>query len=323
MPSQIAQRLKGITKIPDRYRFEELPPPKSVKIEIVPRCNYRCQYCTFTLRKTQPQKDMDWELFKRITTEMKTLGVEEIGPFYIGESFVNPELLIKAIRFLKQDLKIPYVFLTSNASLADPRYVKECMEAGLDSLKWSCNAADEEQFIELMGVSPKFFNLAKENIKSAYKIREKNGYKTGLYASSVKYNDAQIYKMESLIRYVKPYVDEHYWLPLYTAGGMAKEKEKKLNMLPVAGNPGRLDDPAEPLPCWTMFTASHIMYDGKMTACCLDGTGRWVMGDLKTQSFMEAWNSEAFKKLRKASLAKDVRGTLCERCVLTEETETY
>jgi hypothetical protein len=41
----------------------------------------------------------------------------------------------------------------------------------------------------------------------------------------------------------------------------------------------------------------------------------FVVGDLNTQSFMEAWNSEAFQTVRAAHLRKDVRGTVCEKCV--------
>ena len=39
------------------------------------------------------------------------------------------------------------------------------------------------------------------------------------------------------------------------------------------------------------------------------------MGDLNTQGFMEAWNSQAFVKLREAHLRRDVRGTVCEKCL--------
>jgi hypothetical protein len=39
------------------------------------------------------------------------------------------------------------------------------------------------------------------------------------------------------------------------------------------------------------------------------------MGDLTQQSFMEAWNSEAFVHLREAHLRRDVTGTVCEKCV--------
>ena len=52
---------------------------------------------------------------------------------------------------------MPYVFLTSNASMAFPEAVEACMKAGLDSLKWSMNAADEEQFEKIMGCGGQAF----------------------------------------------------------------------------------------------------------------------------------------------------------------------
>jgi len=71
-----------------------------------------------------------------------------------------------------------------------------------------------------------------------------------------------------------------------------------------------------PLPCWRAFMGGHVLSDGRMTACCMDATGNWVMGDLKTQKFMDIWNNEDFKKLRQAHLNKDVTGTACEKCAL-------
>jgi len=314
----IAKQQLTILHIPDKYLCAKLPPPKSMKIELVPRCNYKCKYCSYPTRKVQPTSDMDWLLFKKITKEARQLGVEEIGVFYIGESFMNHRLLVKAIKYLKQKLKYPYVFITTNGSLASPDKVEACMKEGLDSLKWSCNMADEKQFEHLAGASSKCFNLLKQNIKSAFNIRKEKGYKTTLSASSVKYDEEQLEKMKPFIEEIKPYVDEHYWLPLYSAGGAEKKKEKELGMKPIAGNTGRLDNPSEPLPCWTAFTSAHVLYDGRLSACCLDGTGGWIMGDLKTQSLMEAWNSEKFVKLRKKHLAKDVTGTICQKCILFE-----
>ena len=71
----------------------------------------------------------------------------------------------------------------------------------------------------------------------------------------------------------------------------------------------------EPLPCWSAFTEGHVTADGYLSACCFDADGRWRMGDLKRQSFMEAWNSPEFIALRRAHLRKDVAGTPCEECV--------
>ena len=39
------------------------------------------------------------------------------------------------------------------------------------------------------------------------------------------------------------------------------------------------------------------------------------MGDLNSTSFMDAWNSPEFVKLREAHLKRDVTGTVCEKCI--------
>jgi MoaA/NifB/PqqE/SkfB family radical SAM enzyme len=312
----ITDRIDAVTKIPPEYMRAQLPAPKSVKIEISPRCNYRCGFCALRNREVQPKWDMDFELFKRITREMREAGVEEIGVFYLGESFMNPRLLVDCIRYTKKELGFPYVFLTSNASMAFPEAVEECMRAGLDSLKWSCNAADEEQFERIMGVSKKLFYRATENIQAAKGLRDRGGYKTGLYASSIRYDGEQQEKMEKfLAEKVRPYVDQHYWLPLYSMGAFATLREEELGYRPTAGNQGRLGALREPLPCWSAFTEGHVTAEGMLSACCFDATANWTMGDLNKMSFMDAWNSEKFVKLREAHLRKDVSGTVCESCI--------
>ena len=81
-PSTITERIDNITRVPPEYCHAKPPAPKSVKIEISPRCNYRCGFCALRTREVQPKWDMDFGLFKRITREMREAGVEEIGAFY-------------------------------------------------------------------------------------------------------------------------------------------------------------------------------------------------------------------------------------------------
>jgi radical SAM protein with 4Fe4S-binding SPASM domain len=190
------------------------------------------------------------------------------------------------------------------------------MSAGLDSLKWSINAADEQQFEQIMAVSGKLFTRALDNVKAAWELRQKYSYRTGLYASSIRYDGEQRTKMEKLLdTKVRPYVDQHYWLPLYSMGAFATQREEQLGYRPTAGNQGRLDALRDPLPCWSAFTEGHVTAEGKLSACCFDATANWAMGDLNKQSFMEAWNSPEFTRLREAHLKKDVRGTVCESCI--------
>ncbi len=314
--AQITDRIDNVTRIPANFLKARLPAPKSVKIEISPRCNYRCGFCALRSREVQPKWDMDFALFKRITREMREAGVEEIGVFYLGESFMNPRLLVDCIAYLKREIAMPYVFLTSNASMAFPEAVEACMQAGLDSLKWSVNASDEAQFESVMGVSGKLFHRALDNVAAAWDTRKRGGYGTGLYASSIRYDGEQQQRMEQLLNArVRPYVDQHYWLPLYSMGAFATQREEQLGYRPTAGNQGRLDALREPLPCWSAFTEGHVTAEGKLSACCFDATANWTMGDLSQTPFMEAWNSAAFVALRAAHLKKDVRGTVCESCI--------
>jgi MoaA/NifB/PqqE/SkfB family radical SAM enzyme len=288
------------------------PPPRSVKIELTSQCNYRCGFCAHRLRMKK-RGEMTWPLFTQLVGEMADAGVEELGLFFIGESFMC-EWLPEAVAYAK-GRGMKYAFLTTNGSLATPERVRACMDAGLDSLKFSMNNADEEQFREIAQVKGKLFRDSIANLKAARRIRDEGGYSCGLYASSIRYDGDQQARMQSLVDEILPYVDEHYWLPLYSMGSLAKEREEELGYRPTAGNQGRLGALREPLPCWSLFTEGHITYDGKLSACCFDAGDRWVMADLTKTSFADGWNSELFTKLREAHLKRDVSGTICEDCV--------
>jgi MoaA/NifB/PqqE/SkfB family radical SAM enzyme len=308
----ITGRIDAVTRIPERYRAAHLPAPRSVKIELTSQCNYRCGFCAHRLRM-KDRGGMDRAFYERIVGEMADAGVEELGVFYIGESFMCG-WLPEAIAFAKRR-GIPYVFLTTNGSLATPERVRACMAAGLDSLKFSMNNADEAQFEEIAAVKGRLFRESVANLKRARAVRDAGGYACGLYASSIRYDGEQQVRMQALVDDIRPFVDEHYWLPLYSMGSMTTQREEELGYRPIAGNQGRIGALREPLPCWSAFTEGHITHDGKLSACCFDAGYKWVMADLNAVSFMQGWNSPSFMKLREAHLKKDVRGTICESCV--------
>lgn len=321
MGKTITDKIDGITNIPKEYLCETPPAPPSVKIELSGRCDLRCGFCALRTRHSQPgvKDDMDINLFKRITTEMRDCGVQEIGLFFLGESFMNPDLLINACEFVKKDLEFPYVFLTTNGTKATPDRVANLMDAGLDSLKFSVNWSDAEQYEKMAGVKAKNMEKALTNIKKAWQIRNLRKFKTGLFASSIQYDGEQQERMEALLdEHVRPYVDEHYWLPLYSMGAQATQREEELGFRPIAGNQGRADAPVAPLPCWSAFTEGHVRCSGMLSACCFGSDERFDMGDLNKQPFMDAWHSQKFRKIRSAHLTRDVSGTVCENCVAYE-----
>jgi hypothetical protein len=310
----ITDRIDRITLLTDATRSPVPPVPRSVKIELTARCDFQCFFCASAMR-LRDKSDIDPSFFRRILREMRELGVEEIGLFYLGESFLC-RWLPEAVRYAKQECGYPYVFLTTNGRMATPERVRECMQAGLDSLKFSFNFADADQFSQVTGVRAADFARVEEHLKAARAVRDEveqqTGHRCGLYASSIRYDDAQQARMLDTVQRILPYVDEHYWLPLYGQAGLTAGAR---GTVPTAGNQGRVGALRKPLPCWSLFTEGHITYDGRLSACCFDHDGRFDMGDLNAQTFIEAWQGERFQALRRANLAEDVRGTVCERCV--------
>jgi len=313
MTRSITSRIDAITQIPDAYRVGAPPCPRSVKIELTARCNFACAYCARSQRLRQ-QQDMDRAFFERLAVDMREAGVEELGLFYLGESFLL-KWLPEAVAFAKQTVGYPYVFLTTNGSLASPTRVAECMEAGLDSLKFSLNYSDAGQFAEVAGVKRELFATVLENLREACRVRDAHDYDCGLYASYILYDGEQGRRMEALVDEVRPYVDEIYALPLYSQADLTAERETDLGWTVAAGNPGRVGALRDPLPCWALFTEGHITWDGMLSACCFDHDGRFHMGDLNVTPFMEAWQSREFGDLREAHLKRDVSDTVCESCV--------
>jgi hypothetical protein len=256
---------------------------------------------------------MDRKLYSRLLGEFKNSGINEIGLFYINEPFTC-DWLPQAIAEARL-IGIDYIFLTTNGSIATPRKVRACMEAGLNSLKFSVNFFNLSQFVKIANVSEHLYPTVFKNLKLAREVRDTGNYDCGLYASSIAFDGDQGEKMKVIVdEFIRPFVDEFYFLPLYSMGGASDNA----GMKPSQGNPGRLDNMVPPLPCWSCFTEGHIMVDGKLSACCfgkgIDSDGL-IMADLNDVDFMTGWNSIKFQELRKAHLAKNVDKTACGSCV--------
>ncbi len=309
----ITERIDHITEMTPEWRRVDPPVPPSVKVELTARCNFACAFCARGQMLRQ-QKDMSQPDFERLALGLREAGVEELGLFYLGESFLL-KWLPEAVRFAKEEAGFPYVFLTTNGSLATGPRVAALMDAGLDSLKFSLNWADPEQFMEVARVKPALFHKVLANVEAAYRAREAGGYSCGLYGSYIQYDGDQAERMAAYLDQVRPFLDELYAVPLYNQAGLVSEEEAEMGWRPIAGNIGRVGALRDPLPCWAVFREGHVTHDLKLSACCFDHNDSFTMGDLGKVPFMDAWHSEQFQSLRLAHMAEDVTGTPCETCV--------
>lgn len=230
--------------------------------------------------------DMDYAFFRRTAATLRALGVRELGLSYLGEPFLC-RWLPEAIHHAKRELGFPFVFLATNGRTATPERVRDCIAAGLDTLDFSYNFAGPGQFHDVTGAREQDYWKVDVNLIAARivrdEVRERTGYRCRLTASSVRFDDEQPRRMQRTLQRIRRSADAHYWKPLRG-------------------------------PCASLFEQAHVTFDGRLSACAFDHDPRFEMGDLKSETFLEAWNGARFGALRAAHLAGERAGTPCEGC---------
>jgi len=304
----ITDRIDAVSKLTGERLIDTPPPPRSVKIELVGNCNFSCWFCG-TGTSQREKRHMDFELFKKITSEAKDIGIAEVGLFYLGESTLYPQL-VEAVSFAK-GIGIEYVFLTTNGYSLSEELLFDLFDAGLDSLKFSFNYKDRESCLETTGVDA--YEQIISNIELANKIRNADYFNCRLYASSIEYNEDARSEMEESISRISPFLEEHYWLPLFNQGGHLADHDDMENT--TGNNVARSDDDRNTKVCWGLFSKTNVTWDGILSACCFDHKGEFSMGDLKSETFMESWHSEKFKELRSKHINDDIEDLPCHKCL--------
>ena len=301
----ITERVDKVRALDASSRTVTPPVPRSAKIELTSGCDMHCYFCA-SHKHPRPVGDMSQALYTRIVDELRMVGVEQLGLFYIGESMLC-EWLPEAIRYAKHVCRFPYVFLTTNGLSATPERLRACMAAGLDSIKFAFNWSNAGEFERVTGLPGTEYECVLENLKAARSVRDdvrhETGHRCALYASTLRYDEDQVERMQATLDVIESCVDQHYWLPLLGHCG-----------LPGPRSVGR-PVPVKDLPCWALFSEAHITWQGKLSACSLDASSRFHMGDLENTSFLDAWHSTAFRDLRARHLEHNVKGTACQSCI--------
>ena len=274
--------------MPPRRYLPAPPVPSRVRIELTARCDLQCLHCAGAMHP-RSRGDMDYGFFLRLLDHLRALDVREVALSYLGEPFLC-RWLPEAIRHAKENARFESVVLTTNGRMATPERVRECIEAGLDSLEFSANFAGPEQFHYVTGAREQDFWRLEMNLKAARIVRDEVEARTGRHcavvASSLRFDELQASRMRKALARLRDSADSHAW--------------KLLRRLKA--------------PCPALFAEANVTYDGRLSACPYDHDQRFGMGDLTCETFLECWHGERYQRLREAHLARDVRGTPCEGC---------
>lgn len=265
--------------------------PDIVQIESTNICNARCVFCPRD-RMQRRQGIMDMGLYARVVDECADLGIHHLRLHNYGESFIDRQLVEK-IRYAKQR-GIREVGLISNGSLISEEAARGVIDAGLDAINISIDAAGKETFERTrVGLS---YDRVIGNIEHLLRIRGEAGRtRPKLILSFVRRDDSD--EEEAFVAKWLGRADKIHVTALHNWAGTLH---------------GRSD---VRFPCYRQWLTFTVLWDGRVALCCADFDGRVVLGDVRTHSIREIWNAEPYRKARSEHLLNG-GPDICRTCDL-------
>ncbi len=290
------------------------PLPTSLNIELNNTCNQKCVFCRFHGKHSKQggitPAVMDFDFAQKIMNQAVECGIgsKEIGFYLAGEAFMYKRFE-DIVSYAKQ-LGFPYVFLTTNGALANPDRMKTVIDAGIDSVRFSVNAADRETYAKLHGADD--FDKVLDNIKFLYEYREKTHKNIAISLSCVlTYKTLDI--KADMEKIFGKYVDDILFIPVQLVGlENCDYLEDEIRLLDFSQAQKRKD-----WVCPILFNTMYISADGYVIPCCNAYDYDVKFWNLKEKFDMEgAWNCEAYRRYRAIFLENESdRGTICSSCV--------
>ncbi len=297
------------------FHYTENPPlPQCLNIELNNNCNQTCIFCDIHGKYApHPPKPamMSLKWIKKILDEAKRLdmGRKELGFYLGGEVFLHKDLP-EVIGYARKN-GFPYIFITTNGALADEDKIKAVVDAGLDSIRFSINAADKETYAEIHGKDD--FEKVVRNISFLHDYIQKTGRNVATSVSCVitkKTNGIQ----KKVKEIFGDLVDDILFIPvrvdhLLCDPGVMHEYQI------MDDSDGQINPEYI---CPLLFDTMYISAELTVVPCCDVYVRGGSFYDLKKDFNLEnAWNCEVYKRYRDIFLKNaDDSGTFCEQCLL-------
>src|ERR1700730_11210157 len=161
-PRRYFESVRARTHVPDER-------PVCLYLETTNRCNLLCTTCPRTYEELEPPADMSWALFTSIVDQVPDLARTVLHG--VGEPMLVKNLP-KMVRYLKD--RGVYVLFNTNGTVLNERNGRALIDAGLDELRVSLDAANAKTFKEVRGKN--YFDRILKNVRAFRDIQEREGH---------------------------------------------------------------------------------------------------------------------------------------------------
>lgn len=270
--------------------------PLFIEIGVNSDCNLKCKMCARAYDNSYNNKheNMSLALVDKIVEQCKGFKLPALLVGQDSECLLCPDIK-EIVRRLRQIGAVDFFFIT-NGTLLTEEMSEFLLEGGIDRLQISIDAATPETYKKIRGGN---LEILEKNINNFLKIRNQKGLSTPILRLSFcqqKENEGEEEAFRKKWEGKADIVDFQKYIDLSNINHIADREQNREYFCP---------DP---------FQRIVIDYKGNMFGCCCIGYNRYFkLGNLEDMSIMEAWNSDAMKKLRESFLTQNL-SKVCLNC---------
>jgi len=275
-------------------------------------CNFRCTFCPTGDRELiketgRFQGIMSFDLFKKLIDDLALFpqNIKVLRLYKDGEPLLNKRLA-DMIAYAKGSGHVPYVDTTTNGALIDPSRMGPLIEAGLDKINISVYGMRREQY-QAFTKSDFDFDRFVTNVKWLY--AHKGSCEIVIKVPGELITEAE---RQQFFDTFGDYCDRIF-VENFAPCWPQFDVERRMGVTITQGiyqQPISITDT-----CPYIFYAMSVNADGLVSACFVDWGRKLIVGDARSQSLPDIWNSPEFNELRLAHLeGKRKENPVCGHC---------
>src|SRR3954452_12544074 len=321
--------------------------PVCLYLETTNRCNLLCTTCPRTYAELEPPADMSWALFTSIVDQVP--GLVRAVLHGVGEPMLVKNLP-RMVRYLKD--RGVYVLFNTNGTVLNEKNGRALIDAGLDELRVSLDAANAKSFLAIRGKD--YFHRILKNVRAFREMQEREGFERPRVSAWLTGLKETVDELPAFVRVAAEIgVKEVYLQRLVffdtDAIGLARPDQALYDRLTTeeadriaeatalahslglafsasgaASEPGvslqRTEDTATWSLCRRPWTVMYFTANGRALPCCIApftprGYENYTLGDATQETLREIWNGARYQAFRQA-LHSDRPADSCANCGL-------
>lgn len=274
--------------------------PSYYGIEVTRHCNLACVMCPHPQFASHQKGHMELDLFKRIV-EAAAPYAEIVKLHWIGEPLLHPKL-VEMIKFARVNLGAS-IFLSTNATFLEGELAERIRTAGLDKLIISLDGMSPGSYeaIRVKGNFAKVFANVEAFVNS---VEQRGGPLCELQLITTNLNQHEVSLFQQQWSRYDSVAVNVTWLTDW-AGNIPNR-----DLISDSQNPSSA---FERQACSDLWFKMQISWTGEVNLCCLDAGGSVTLGNLRSESLNDIWQSPSIVARRRQQLQKRYSG-ICGNC---------